>query len=152
MFNNNFNQTQSYTPPYINTFQNGYTSSQQVNNITSPQFVVRNVNNYEEAKNLSIDFYNTFLLLDFNNSSIYFKKINNNGLEEFYTFKQTANPLDRFQSIEQRLAVIENFITSGVKQNEPIESNESNNVSNASNTNTATKPRAVSKVSANDTK
>lgn len=149
MFNNNFNQTQGYTPPYINTFQSGYTPNQQANNITTPQFVVRNVNNYEEARNLSIDFYNTFLLLDFNNSSIYLKKINNNGLEEFYTFRQTANPLDRIQSLEQRLANIENFITSGVKEDEP---NESSNVSNASNTNTTTKPRTVSKVPANDTK
>lgn len=136
-YQNNVNYSQAYgTYPQQNT---------QLNN---NQFVVKNVNSFDEAKNTSIDFYNTYLFIDFNNEFIYLKKINNNGLEDFYTFKLSANPPDKMQILEQRMFNIEKMLEK-VINNVPSESDV---VPTISESNESTESSSLSKGSGNVTR
>lgn len=75
-----------------------------------PQFVTRQVTNIEEAKAYIIDAINTFLFLDFNSGKIYLKRMNNNGLADFFTFTMEKNAKPDEHSIESRIARLENII------------------------------------------
>lgn len=98
---------QNYNNP--NNFFNPFTNTAPQNN-NNPQFITKNVNNFDDAKNTPINPFNIFLFPDFNNSSIYLKRINSNGLEEMLTFKLTENPPDRLYMVEQELANIKNYL------------------------------------------
>lgn len=101
----NYNNPNNFINPFTNTTPQNY---QQNNNNT--QFIIKNVNNFDDAKNTQINPFNIFLFPDFNNSSIYLKRINSNGLEEMLTFKLAENPPDRLYMLEQKLANIENYL------------------------------------------
>lgn len=153
MYNNHFfnnpNQQQTIMPSFGNShqlpYQSFYNSPQQQQNINN-QFIVTNVNNFDEAKNTTIDFYNTYIFTDFNNSAIYLRRVNNNGLEDFYTFKLTENPPDRMQVLEQRLINIENFLRGGIKNDE---SNDTSTFPANAEQDAISKPSNVSKGTTN---
>lgn len=153
MYNNNFTHQNNTVPPYNNNFyqnpyQAFYTPPQNQQNINN-QFIVKNVNNFDEAKNTNIDFYNTYIFTDLNNSAIYLKRVNNNGLEDFYTFKLTENPPDKMQVLEQRLINIENFLMGGSKNDE---SNDTSTFPTNVEQDATSKPSNVSKGSTNVTR
>lgn len=77
---------------------------------THEMFKIRNVSSFDEAKNMNIDYLNTYVCLDLNNSNIYLKRLNNNGFEEIFTFRLTENPPDKIQLMEQRMSNIENLL------------------------------------------
>lgn len=81
---------------------------------TQPQYITRPVTNIEEAKAAMIDPLSTNIFTDFANSKIYVKKINNNGLAEFYSFSldnsQQASQVDPNVGIYERLDRIESML------------------------------------------
>ena len=103
MFPNNFtpNPMIDYYRNQINQLQNQY-----------QPFITRQVTNIDEAKASIIDPTSTYLFIDSNAGKIYMKRMNNNGLSDFFTFKveepiqeKATNPLDE---INLRLTNIEN--------------------------------------------
>lgn len=108
-----------------------------------PQFITRPVTNIEEAKAAMIDPLSTNLFTDFANSKIYVKKINNNGLAEFYSFtldNQQQPQTDPNAGIYERLERIENMLKGGINDVKPNDS-----------TNGTAKPTSVSKSTGNAT-
>ncbi len=114
MFPNNF------TPnPMIDFYQNQISrlQNQQMNqyqNMNQYQpFITKQVTSVDEAKASIVDPTSTYLFIDSNAGKIYMKRMNNNGLSDFFTFKveepvqekKATNPLDE---INQRLTNIEN--------------------------------------------
>lgn len=149
MYNQNMYNNQQNVPPYNNNYYNGtyqpYSPQQQTNN----QFVVKNVNSYDEAKNANVDYFNTYIFTDFNNSSIYLKRINNNGLEDFYTFKLAENPPDRIQMMEQRMLNIEEMLGRMINN---VPTNEPNDVSTNAQSNERAESSLISKGAGNVTR
>ena len=76
------------------------------------QFITRQVSNIEEAKACLIDPLSTFLFIDSSCGKIYMKRMNNNGLSDFYVFSVEENrqeiKQDPFTEINKRLENIEN--------------------------------------------
>ena len=150
--NQNFNSNpgdykNSYVVP---NYQQAYNPYQP--NLQQPtqlnQFIVKNVNSFDEAKNSNIDFYNTHIFMDSSNPYIYMKKINNNGLEDFYTFRLCENPPDRMELLEQRMFNIEKMLERVINN---VSASESNDVpTNAESIETA-ESSPISKRSGNAT-
>ena len=76
------------------------------------QFIARQVSNIEEAKACLIDPLSTFLFIDSSCGKIYMKRMNNNGLSDFYVFSVEENKQemkqDPLEAINKRLENIEN--------------------------------------------
>ena len=76
------------------------------------QFITRQVSNIEEAKACLIDPLSTFLFIDSSCGKIYMKRMNNNGLSDFYVFSVEENKQemkqDPLEAINKRLENIEN--------------------------------------------
>ncbi len=77
-----------------------------------PQLVTRYVSNVEEAKASMINPLSVNLYVDTASGKIYMKKMNNNGISEFYeyTISETADKYDPLSEINTRLSNIENFL------------------------------------------
>lgn len=95
---------------------------QQQNN----QVICRYVTNIEEAKAAMVDALSTYIFLDTANGKMYLKRLNNNGLSDFYTYiieetKNAENKPDPFTEINTRLTNIENSL--GELKNESIPGN-----------------------------
>lgn len=104
------------------------------------QFITRQVSNIEEAKACMVDPLSTYIFIDVSVGKIYMKRMNNNGLSDFYTFvveenKQEIKKEDPFEIINQRLINIENKL-GGISNVQSIsdesKSNELNAESNVS--------------------
>ena len=81
----------------------------------NPNLITRYVTNIEEAKAAMIDGLSTYLFIDAGSGKIYLKKMNNNGLSDFYTYivdesGTAAKALDPMQQINARLQNIENTL------------------------------------------
>ena len=79
------------------------------------QIICRYVTNIEEAKAAMIDALGTYIFVDTANGKMYLKRMNNNGLSDFYTYLiEEKNPAaatkDPFSEINERLCNIENSI------------------------------------------
>lgn len=79
------------------------------------QIICRYVTNIEEAKAAMIDALGTYIFVDTANGKMYLKRMNNNGLSDFYTYIiEEKNPAaatkDPFSEINERLCNIENSI------------------------------------------
>lgn len=78
----------------------------------SSQFITKMVTSIEEARASIIDGLYTHLFIDINSGKIYLKRINNNGLSDFFIYsieeQKTNNPNEPFNLILNRLDVIEN--------------------------------------------
>lgn len=103
------------------------------------QFITRQVSNIEEAKACLIDPLSTFLFIDSSCGKIYMKRMNNNGLSDFYVFsveenKQEMNqdPLEainkRLENIENKLGGISNVQSVSNDGSKPNESHAESNV------------------------
>ncbi len=100
-FGNMFQQPQFQQPqfPQMNNFQN------------QSQFITKQVSNIEEAKAFIIDPFNSYLFVDMNAGKIYMKRMNNNGISDFYIFGVTENSVENknpLEEINKRLENIEN--------------------------------------------
>lgn len=85
--------------PY-NMQQNQFQPMNQMQNA----FIVRQVTSIDEAKAYIVDAFNSYLFVDFNAGKIYLKKMNNNGLSDFYVFTLNQEQKnDPFAEINQRL-------------------------------------------------
>ena len=101
------------------------------------QFIARQVSNIEEAKACLIDPLSTFLFIDSSCGKIYMKRMNNNGLSDFYVFSVEENrqemKQDPLEAINKRLENIENKL-GGINvqsvSNDGSKSNESHSESN----------------------
>lgn len=89
------------------------------NSFYQPQFITRQVTSIDEARAYLIDAINTYLFLDFNAGKIYLKRMNNNGLADFYTFSIDKVRTD---SIETRIARLEEMMR---RKNESVSNDES---------------------------
>lgn len=78
------------------------------------KFITYQVSTIEEAKSFLIEPMNVYLFVDTNAGKIYMKRMNNNGLSEFYTFSvvesREENKTDPLQEIKNKLNDIENKI------------------------------------------
>ena len=115
---------------------------------SSSQFITRQVSNIEEAKACMIDPLSTYLFIDVSVGKIYMKRMNNNGLSDFYTFvveenKQEIKKEDPLEIINKRLENIENKLGGMVNvqsvSDDGSKSNECGSESNVS-TDAKTKP------------
>ena len=104
------------------------------------QFITRQVSNIEEAKACLIDPLSTFLFIDSSCGKIYMKRMNNNGLSDFYVFSVEENrqemkqdPLEainkRLENIENKLGGISNVQSVSNDGSKPNESHAESNVS-----------------------
>ena len=104
------------------------------------QFIARQVSNIEEAKACLIDPLSTFLFIDSSCGKIYMKRMNNNGLSDFYVFSVEENrqemkqdPLEainkRLENIENKLGGISNVQSVSNDGSKPNESHAESNVS-----------------------
>lgn len=113
--------------PY-NMQQNQFQSMNQMQN----PFIVRQVTSIDEAKAYIVDAFNSYLFVDFNAGKIYLKKMNNNGLSDFYIFTLNQEQKnDPFTEINQRLTNIENKLGGINNVQSNVNDAESNNESNA---------------------
>lgn len=103
------------------------------------QFITRQVSNIEEAKACLIDPLSTFLFIDSSCGKIYMKRMNNNGLSDFYVFSVEENkqemrqdPLEainkRLENIENKLGGISNVQSVSNDGSKPNESHAESNV------------------------
>ena len=79
----------------------------------SPQFIVRQVGNIEEAKGFPIDPLSTFLFVDTGSGRIYLKRLNTtNGKSDFFTYGvvEDVPQVDPIGQINERLTNIEKLI------------------------------------------
>lgn len=118
-------QQLSQQPQFVPQFQSQPYQPQQ-GAPQATQFVARFVTNIEEAKAAMIDAMSTYLFVDSSNGRIYLKKMNNNGLSEFYVYviedsKQGQN-IDPLTEINRRLTNIENFL-GGLTNDKPVQGN-----------------------------
>lgn len=91
-------------------FGNMFPQFPQANNFQNQsQFITKQVTNIEEAKAYIVDPFNSYLFVDINSGKIYMKKMNNNGMSDFYVFSIEENvKQDPFAEINRRLDNIEN--------------------------------------------
>lgn len=91
-------------------FGNMFQQFPQPNNFQNQsQFITKQVTNIEEAKAYIVDPFNSYLFVDINSGKIYMKKMNNNGMSDFYVFSIEENiKQDPFAEINRRLDNIEN--------------------------------------------
>lgn len=91
-------------------FGNMFQQFPQPNNFQNQsQFITKLVTNIEEAKAYIVDPFNSYLFVDINSGKIYMKKMNNNGMSDFYIFSIEENvKQDPFAEINKRLDNIEN--------------------------------------------
>ena len=91
-------------------FGNMFQQFPQANNFQNQsQFITKQVTNIEEAKAYIVDPFNSYLFVDINSGKIYMKKMNNNGMSDFYIFSIEENvKQDPFAEINRRLDNIEN--------------------------------------------
>lgn len=91
-------------------FGNIFQQFPQPNNFQNQsQFITKQVTNIEEAKAYIVDPFNSYLFVDINSGKIYMKKMNNNGMSDFYVFSIEENvKQDPFAEINRRLDNIEN--------------------------------------------
>lgn len=91
-------------------FGNMFQQFPQPNNFQNQsQFITKQVTNIEEAKAYIVDPFNSYLFVDINSGKIYMKKMNNNGMSDFYIFSIEENvKQDPFAEINRRLDNIEN--------------------------------------------
>ena len=90
-------------------FGNMFQQFSQANNFQNQsQFITKQVTNIEEAKAYIVDPFNSYLFVDINSGKIYLKKMNNNGMSDFYVFSIEENvKQDPFAEINRRLDNIE---------------------------------------------
>ena len=91
-------------------FGNMFQQFPQSNNFQNQsQFITKQVTNIDEAKAYIVDPFNSYLFVDINSGKIYMKKMNNNGMSDFYIFSVEENvKQDPFAEINRRLDNIEN--------------------------------------------
>ena len=91
-------------------FGNMFQQFPQPNNFQNQsQFITKQVTNIDEAKAYIVDPFNSYLFVDINSGKIYLKKMNNNGMSDFYVFSIEENvKQDPFAEINRRLDNIEN--------------------------------------------
>lgn len=91
-------------------FGNMFQQFPQPNNFQNQsQFITKQVTNIEEAKAYIVDPFSSYLFVDINSGKIYMKKMNNNGMSDFYVFSIEENvKQDPFAEINRRLDNIEN--------------------------------------------
>jgi len=130
-------------------FGNMFQQFPQPNNFQNQsQFITKQVTNIEEAKAYIVDPFNSYLFVDINSGKIYMKKMNNNGMSDFYVFsiEENVKQADPMAEINQRLSNIENII--GGLYDKSISSNESNAKSNGDDS--ATNDDEISKTKSSD--
>ena len=130
-------------------FGNMFQQFPQPNNFQNqPQFITKQVTNIEEAKAYIVDPFNSYLFVDINSGKIYMKKMNNNGMSDFYVFSIEENvKQDPFAEINRRLDNIENKL-GGI--NVQSISNDAESKSVSIGTNKKSKSKTISKSSGND--
>lgn len=96
-------------PQYQNAAQFNPNPAQQ-----NPNLITRYVTNIEEAKAAMVDALGTYLFIDTASGKIYLKRMNNNGLSDFYSYAieetKTEDKNDAFTEINTRLSNIENTL------------------------------------------
>lgn len=91
-------------------FQNPQFTPPAQNN---PQLICRYVTNIEEAKAAMIDALNNYIFVDSGSGKIYLKRMNNNGLSDFFSYSideatdKAPEKKDPFTEINERLSNIE---------------------------------------------
>ena len=130
-------------------FGNMFQQFPQPNNFQNQsQFITKQVTNIEEAKAYIVDPFNSYLFVDINSGKIYMKKMNNNGMSDFYIFSIEENvKQDPFAEINRRLDNIENKL-GGI--NVQSISNDAESKSVSIGTNEKSESKTISKSSGND--
>ena len=130
-------------------FGNMFQQFPQPNNFQNQsQFITKQVTNIEEAKAYIVDPFNSYLFVDINSGKIYMKKMNNNGMSDFYVFSIEENvKQDPFAEINRRLDNIENKL-GGI--NVQSISNDAESKSITIGTDEKSEPKTFSKGSGND--
>ena len=130
-------------------FGNMFQQFPQPNNFQNQsQFITKQVTNIEEAKAYIVDPFNSYLFVDINSGKIYMKKMNNNGMSDFYVFSIEENvKQDPFAEINRRLDNIENKL-GGI--NVQSISNDAESKSVSIGTDEKSESETVSKSSGND--
>lgn len=83
-----------------------------------PTFIVNTVTDIAEAKGFMVDPRSIYLFVDTASGKIYYKRMNNDGRSDFYTYciqekEQTGKKqVDPLQKIDKRLSHIEEYINS----------------------------------------
>ena len=116
----------------------------------APQIVSRFVTNEQEAKAAMVDALSTYIFIDAGSGKIYLKKMNNNGLSDFYTYvvDESNAPnakADPMQEINNRLSNIENII-GDLKNDKSVSGN-----ADVTESEGASKPAVTGKNAANGT-
>lgn len=130
-------------------FGNMFQQFPQANNFQNQsQFITKQVTNIEEAKAYIVDPFNSYLFVDINSGKIYMKKMNNNGMSDFYVFSIEENvKQDPFAEINRRLDNIENKL-GGIDVQSISNDAESKSVSIG--TDEKSESKTISKSSGND--
>lgn len=130
-------------------FGNMFQQFPQPNNFQNQsQFITKQVTNIEEAKAYIVDPFNSYLFVDINSGKIYMKKMNNNGMSDFYVFSIEENvKQDPFAEINRRLDNIENKL-GGI--NVQSISNDAESKSVSIGTDEKSESETISKSSGND--
>ena len=130
-------------------FGNMFQQFPQPNNFQNQsQFITKQVTNIEEAKAYIVDPFNSYLFVDINSGKIYMKKMNNNGMSDFYIFSIEENvKQDPFAEINRRLDNIENKL-GGINVQSISNDTESKSVSIG--TDEKSESKTISKSSGND--
>ena len=130
-------------------FGNMFQQFPQANNFQNQsQFITKQVTNIEEAKAYIVDPFNSYLFVDINSGKIYMKKMNNNGMSDFYVFSIEENvKQDPFTEINRRLDNIENKL-GGI--NVQSISNDAESKSTDIGTDEKSESKTISKSSGND--
>ena len=130
-------------------FGNMFQQFPQANNFQNQsQFITKQVTNIEEAKAYIVDPFNSYLFVDINSGKIYMKKMNNNGMSDFYVFSIEENvKQDPFTEINRRLDNIENKL-GGI--NVQSISNDAESKSVSIGTDEESESKTISKSSGND--
>ena len=130
-------------------FGNMFQQFPQPNNFQNQsQFITKQVTNIEEAKAYIVDPFNSYLFVDINSGKIYMKKMNNNGMSDFYVFSIEENvKQDPFAEINRRLDNIENKL-GGI--NVQSISNDAESKSVSIGTDEKSESKTISKSSGND--
>ena len=130
-------------------FGNMFQQFPQANNFQNQsQFITKQVTNIEEAKAYIVDPFNSYLFVDINSGKIYMKKMNNNGMSDFYIFSIEENvKQDPFAEINRRLDNIENKL-GGI--NVQSISNDAESKSVSIGTDEKSESKTISKSSGND--
>ena len=130
-------------------FGNMFQQFPQPNNFQNQsQFITKQVTNIEEAKAYIVDPFNSYLFVDINSGKIYMKKMNNNGMSDFYIFSIEENvKQDPFAEINRRLDNIENKL-GGINVQSISNDKESKSVSIG--TDEKSESKTISKSSGND--